>query len=97
MGLVKPRTHSGVSIERETHKLKWSKQRAQATQPQSGAGLWVLLELEHITGSLNVLFHSNKAADQRAREMTHWLRACTAPPEGLVSIPSTYVVAHNYV
>ena len=31
----------------------------------------------------------------RAREMAQWLRALTAVPEVLGSIPSNYMVAHN--
>jgi hypothetical protein len=31
-----------------------------------------------------------------AREMTQWLRAPTALPEGLSSIPSTHMMAHNH-
>jgi hypothetical protein len=32
-----------------------------------------------------------------AREMAQQLRALTALPEVLSSVPSTYVVAHNYL
>jgi hypothetical protein len=35
--------------------------------------------------------------DLRAREMAQWLRALTALPEILSSIPSNHMVAHNHL
>jgi hypothetical protein len=34
---------------------------------------------------------------KRAGEMAQWLRALNALPEVLSSIPSNYMVAHNYL
>ncbi|GAB1285019.1 Cytochrome P450 20A1 [Apodemus speciosus] len=39
----------------------------------------------------------SKEADEGAGEMAQWLRALTAPPEVLSSIPSNHMVAHNHL
>ena len=39
--------------------------------------------------------NENKKEKQRAGEMAQWLRALTALPEVLSSIPSNHMVAHN--
>jgi hypothetical protein len=40
---------------------------------------------------------SHKSTRQGTREMAQGLRSLTSPPEVLSSIPSTYMVAHNYL
>jgi hypothetical protein len=46
---------------------------------------------------LEAHIHPQINKSMRAGEMTQWLRELTALPEGLGSISSTYMVAHNPV
>jgi len=44
------------------------------------------------------MFYVNiKKKDQRVGGMAQWLRALTALPEDLSSIPSNHMVAHNHL
>jgi len=41
--------------------------------------------------------YCSKKGNGRAEEMAQWLRALTALPEVLSSIPSNHMVAHNHL
>jgi hypothetical protein len=44
-----------------------------------------------------ILVKERKYREMGAREMAQWLRALTALPEALSSIPINHVVAHNHL
>ena len=47
--------------------------------------------------SSKVVFYSSTSNSLGAGEMAQWLRALTALPEVLSSIPSNHMVAHNHL
>jgi len=50
-----------------------------------------------VTWKANLTYAYFKLCAQGAAEMAQWLRALTALPEVLSSIPSNHMVAHNHL
>jgi hypothetical protein len=72
----------------------------QITTPKSdkGDGLNKYKELNEVGKSVqDIKNNSMKRYVRRVREMAHRLRALTALPEVLSSIPSNHMVAHNHL
>jgi hypothetical protein len=99
---IKSSSYTGPSEGGGVHTYNPSTQMAEQKDSKFKASLGYI-GVPGPLGSYVSLFHKHKQKDNNknkssgTREMAQWLRALTALPEVLSSIPSNHTVAHNHL